>query len=468
MKKITFVLVAAVFTGLMVFPYFSCETSTKEPVFWAEDLVVEEPGTEDPDAEEPGAEESGAEDPDAEEPGTEEPVAEKPGTEKPGTEKPAAEEPDTEKPGTEKPAAEKPDTEKPSTEDPGTEKPSTEKPSTEKPSTEKPGTEKPSTEKPAVEKPDTEKPSTEKPGTEEPAAEKPGTEDPVAEEPGAEEPGTEDPGTEDPGAEDPDAEEPGTGIVPSVSPKVKEIFFLTKRPSGIYQYFTYDTDAYWNNIVTGECGLSILFDQEMNLSEPTGSLRMEPARDYTTKAINSKTLEVYFKAEASPVKKISLTVKSDLRSLAGVKLDRDYTFGFTEWTSDFAVTQIKINGGSAVPLSQLNKPYLVEADYYKGDRFTDVAIQTRGSPLSYNVAESILSEIELVPADGSIDNALSVLGIQYEPPNYTKTWAGVEFGSLDSPYRYLLKIPGGIEGVNNGNGYYLKEDMTLMLDVFSK
>jgi hypothetical protein len=441
MKKITFVLVAAVFTGLMVFPYFSCETSAREPAFRAEepvteDSAAEEPGTEDPDAEYPGAE-----DPDAEDPATEEPDAEDPDAEEPGAEDPA----------TEDPATEEPDAEEPVTEKPGTEKPGTEKPSTEQPSTEDPGTEKPSTEKPS-----TEDPTTEKPGTEEPAAEKPGTEDPVAEEPVTEKPGT----------EDPVAEEPGTGIAPSVSPEVKEIFFLRKRTSDTYEYLTYDTDAYWNNIVTGACGLSIVFDQEMDLSEPTGSLRMEPARDYTAKAINKKMLEVYFKAEASPVKKISLTVKADMRSLEGVKLDRDYTFGFTEWKSDFAVTQIKINGGSTVPLNQLGKPYLVETDYYIEGRFIDVAIQVNSS-LSYKEAESMLSEIELVPADGSIDNAL-VRGISYDPPNYIKTWAGVEFGSLDSPYRYLLKIPGGIEGINDGNGYYLKEDMTLMLDVFSR
>jgi hypothetical protein len=398
MKKSTFVLMVAVFAGLMVFPYFSCETSVKEPVV----------STEYPDAEEPGTEELGEEEPGAEELGEEEPGAEEPGEEEPGAEEPV-----------------------------------TEKPSAEKPSTEKPGAEEPSTEKPSTEKPSAEEPVTEKPGAEEPVTEKPSAEEPGAEKPSAEEPGTE------------------------IAPEVAEIFFLRKKESGTNQYLPYDTDEYWNNIVTGACGFIIVFDQEMDLSKPKGSLLMEPARDYTATAANNKTLEVYFEAGASPVKKISLTVKADMRSLTGGKLGRDYTFGFTEWKSSFLVTRIKINGGNAVPLNQLDTPYPVEAEYHQGNWFTEVEVQFN-APLDYATAERILSEIELVPADERIGNAPDIYEAGYGSPNYENTWTGMEFGSLDSPYRYLLKIPGGIDGINDDYGFYLKEDLILMLDVFSK
>jgi hypothetical protein len=201
---------------------------------------------------------------------------------------------------------------------------------------------------------------------------------------------------------------------------------------------------------------------------------MEPYRDYAVKVINNQTLDVYFKTEPSPVKKVSFTVKEDTHSLAGEELERDYTFEFTEWESDFQLDKLivweslefEVNDDSALDLSQLSKPYLAGAEYYKvaGIWLTEFTFNFN-YPVNLAAGLSILSKIELVPDDERIGNVPSLVEVGISASDYDQTWDGMEYGTLDSPYRYLLKIPGGIEGISDGNGHYLKEDMTLMLDV---
>jgi hypothetical protein len=254
-------------------------------------------------------------------------------------------------------------------------------------------------------------------------------------------------------------------------PEVAEVLLLKKTESGNYADFAYDADEYWNNAAAGECGLRILFDREMDLSEPKKSLRMELYRNYTVKVIDNKTLDVYFEPEAKPVKKVSFTVKADLHSAAGEEMERDYTFDFTEWKSDFEVTEIIVlesvefyeNDDGALDLSKLNKPYRVGAEWYEY-WMTDFTFHFN-RPVNLAAALSILSKIELVPDDARIKEAPSLVSIEMFASDYDQTWGDMEFGDLEDPYRYLLKIPGGIDGINDGNGHYLKEDMTVTLHV---
>jgi hypothetical protein len=261
---------------------------------------------------------------------------------------------------------------------------------------------------------------------------------------------------------------------PNPPTEVAEVFFLKKTEAGSYKETEYDADEYWNNVIRGECGLKILFTKEMDLSEPRSSLRIEPNRNYEAKAIDNRTLEVYFEAEDKPVKKITLTIKEDMQSLTGEKLRQDYDFTFTEWENDFEIVQFMVLPAAefygdeycALPLDDLEQPFLIGAESDGKTKNVDFAYWFNSQIDELFAATDLLSKIKLVPDDTRISTTPYVSKIGMDYPNYKQTWAGLEFGTEDdTPYRYLLNIPGGIDGLNNGQGHFLKEDIIIKLDV---
>jgi hypothetical protein len=257
---------------------------------------------------------------------------------------------------------------------------------------------------------------------------------------------------------------------PIPPPEVAEVSFLQKNEEGRYEESEYDADEYWNNVIRGECGLKIIFTEEMDLSEPRRSLRMEPYRNYEAKVIDNRTLEVYFKEEHNAVKKITLTIKEDLHSLTGEELRQDYDFEFTEWESDLHIKIMTLfsaeyynDPDSELPPEEWHRPFQVGADCDE-EWWLDFTYQfSRQMELVPTMIA--LSKITLIPADEKIKAAPFLQSVEMNPPAYDQTWSGIEIGPLNAPYRYLLNIPGGIDGINDACGHYLKEDITIMLDV---
>jgi hypothetical protein len=257
---------------------------------------------------------------------------------------------------------------------------------------------------------------------------------------------------------------------PRPPPEIAEVFFLKKTETGSYEETEYDADEYWNNVIRGECGLKILFTEEMDLSEPRRSLRMEPYRNYEVRVIDNQTLEVYFEAEYKPVKKITLTVKEDTHSFTGEELQQDYDFAFTEWENDLHVKIMALSSDeyygldSELPSTEWYRPFRVGTELYKGERWLDFTYWF-DQPMELVSTMVSLTKITLIPADERIEAIPSLQSVELYPPDYDQSWGGIEFGPMEDPYRYMLNIPGGIDGISDAYGHYLKEDITIKLDV---
>jgi hypothetical protein len=260
--------------------------------------------------------------------------------------------------------------------------------------------------------------------------------------------------------------------VPPPIPEIKEVVFLTKNEDDGYDEGDYDADEYWNNVIEGECGLMIRFDEEMDLSEPSKILRMEPYRNYDVAVTDNRTLAVYFKAAPYPVKKITVTVMANTHSLLGEELRQDYVFAFTEWKDDFQLSQMFIlqtaeyyEQDCEIPINQLQEQrFQAGAELYKENLFVDFTYRFNVL-LDLPAAMNALSKIKLIPDDERIEKTPRLLEVGLFSPDYDQTWADVEYGPIENPYRYLIVMPGGIDGLNDGKGRYLKEDITVMLDV---
>jgi hypothetical protein len=259
---------------------------------------------------------------------------------------------------------------------------------------------------------------------------------------------------------------------PPPTPEIEEAVFLKKNKDGGYDECDYDADEYQNNIIEGECGLKIRFDEDMDFSEPKKNLRMDPYRKYDVKVIDSRTLAVYFESGLNPVKKITFTVLADTHSLLGEELKQDYVFTFTEWKDDLQISAILIletaeyyENDCEIPLDKLKDTrFQAGAEKYAGERIVEFTYQF-DIQLDLAAAMESLSKIKLIPDDDRITQSPFLLEVMLFSPDYDQTWAGMDFGELNDPYRYLLVIPGGIDGIAGGNGHYLKEDITIMLDV---
>jgi hypothetical protein len=258
-------------------------------------------------------------------------------------------------------------------------------------------------------------------------------------------------------------------------PEIEEILFLRKTGNDDYEESPYDANEYWNNVVEGECGLKIRFNEEMDLSEIAEKFSMKPPRDYAVKVIDNRTLDVYFESDPDPAKQIAFTVSADIHSLLGEKLKRDYVFTFTEWKSDFQFLELSVlqNGEDCketgeIPADWFGDGLLVGAESEKSgapNRIIDFAFCFDG-PLDMIAVMDFLAKITLIPDDERIERTPALLEVGAYAPDHYQTWEGMEYGSLgEKPYRYLIFIPGGIDGVHNGYGHYLEGDITVMLDV---
>jgi hypothetical protein len=255
------------------------------------------------------------------------------------------------------------------------------------------------------------------------------------------------------------------------SPEIEEVILLRKTKDDDYEESPYDADDYWNNVIKGECGLKIHFNEDMDFSVPKQNLRMEPYRNYDVTVIDNRTLAVYFEAGIDPVKKITFTVLADTHSLVGEELKRDYEFIFTEWKDDLWIG-VKLwlsaeyyEADGVIPMNQWDEPFQIGAIFENGAGETYFAYYFN-YPVGVAAGAGMLSKIKLVSGDERIEKNPDLLAVELIPPEYDQTWTDIPLWTEgDLPYRYTLNIPGGIEGVNDDHGHYLKEDITIMLDV---
>ncbi|MDR0639310.1 MAG: hypothetical protein LBG27_10510 [Spirochaetaceae bacterium] len=255
-------------------------------------------------------------------------------------------------------------------------------------------------------------------------------------------------------------------------PEIEEVFFLRKTGDGGYEESLYDVDEYLNNVIEGECGLKIRFDEEMDFSELRKSLHIEPYRNYDIKVIDNRTLDIYFKAGVNPLKKISFTVQADMHSFLGEELKQDYEFTFTEWKSGFELSAMVVlqnveyeDQDNELPIDLFKeKRFQVGAELYDNEMIIDFTYRFN-VPLDLAAAIDSLSKIKLIADDERVEITPRLQEIGLFNIEYDQTWTDMEYGTLEDPYRYLIVIPGGIDGLNDGKGHYLKEDINVMLDV---
>jgi hypothetical protein len=209
----------------------------------------------------------------------------------------------------------------------------------------------------------------------------------------------------------------------------------------------------------------------MDFSEPKKNVRMSPYRNYEVEVIDNKTLAIYFEPELNPVNKNSFTVQSGLHSLLGEELKQDYEFTFTDWKSGFELSELFMLHNVecyieeiGMPVDRLGERVQVGTEVYEGEWITDFTFRFNAQ-LDLTAALDALSKIRVIPDDDRIKKPPYLQEIGLYSLEYDQTWAGMEYGTIEDPYRYLLIIPSGIDGVHNGKGQYLKENITVMLDV---
>ena len=251
--------------------------------------------------------------------------------------------------------------------------------------------------------------------------------------------------------------------------------------------FPYASSEYWDNVIAGESGIRFVFNEDMDMTDVESHIVIKPNRNFYTNILDKKTLAIWFEDDGELAKKRTVTLKKTFKALRGEALEDDCLFEFTEWVDDLEVTAINLLQyygpcADALDMANLDAAVLVTAECW-GTVFS-------GKGLSFifsfnNVFTALFPDIEypqiVLKFAGEETSQMQSPQLYEELYNYNdddpatdnqfnQDWLLFEYGDagdlLACPaVDYLLEIPGGINGVHNGAGHYLKEGLSIQLKV---
>jgi len=211
-------------------------------------------------------------------------------------------------------------------------------------------------------------------------------------------------------------------------------------------------------------GIAIEFSKAMG-ENALRSVRFDPSLSGRAELLSEKSIVYIFSADPKPETTYTLIISGDTKDSEGLKLGTDFTINF-------------------IPdIPYLNLLYL-KADYYpaviedfsEAKKIIKIPVDPATKELSFTLHFSLQFNEE-----EKQNTALKILLNYFFPRILAPValrnvfwinndllqmeWEGLEAGSEYEPHYYKLTIPGGKSGITCGEGIYMKEDLTILLEV---
>jgi len=212
-------------------------------------------------------------------------------------------------------------------------------------------------------------------------------------------------------------------------------------------------------------GIAVEFNKPMG-DNVLRSIRFEPSLTGRAEMLSEKSIVYIFTKDPEPETMYTLIVSADTRDSEGLKTGVDYKINFipdvpfmnvssffTYGAADKTSFKENISSNTAMP---------VRIEPVIGELFFSISFSL---PFSIEEKQNAALKITLSPF---FPKTLAPVALQYvswfSDDSLNMCWEGLKPGNSETPHYYKLTIPGGRNGINNGRGMYMKEDIDIYLE----
>jgi len=216
-------------------------------------------------------------------------------------------------------------------------------------------------------------------------------------------------------------------------------------------------------------GIAVEFNKPMG-DNVLRSIRFEPSLTGRTELLSEKSIVYIFTKDPEPETTYTLIVSADTRDSEELKTGVDYKINFipdipfmdvlsfsTYDTADNTSFKENISLNTAMP---------VRIDPATGNLLFSIRFS-----LSFNTEEKQNTALKITLSP-FFPITLVPIALQHvdwlSDDNLNMRWEGLKAGEKETRHYYKLTIPGGRNGINNGMGMYLKEDIIIYLEAVNE
>ena len=227
------------------------------------------------------------------------------------------------------------------------------------------------------------------------------------------------------------------------------------------------------NIETGlasKQGIAVEFNKPMG-DNVLRSIRFEPSLTGRMELLSEKSIVYIFTKDPEPQTIYTLIVSADTRDSEGLKTGVDYKINFIPDIPFMDVLSFSANiaadNTSFKENISLNTAIPVRVDSVTGKLSFSIRFSL---PFTTEEKQNTALKITLSPF---FPKTLVPIALQYvswfsSDDILNMRWEGLKAGNSETPHYYKLTIPGGRNGINNGMGMYMKEDITIYLEAVNE
>ena len=208
-------------------------------------------------------------------------------------------------------------------------------------------------------------------------------------------------------------------------------------------------------------GIAVEFSKPME-EAASRSLRFEPSLAGRTEKLTEKNIVFIPTRDPDPNTVYTLIISGEAKDTEGLKIGADYRCVFIADIPYLRITSVDVyNGASIDPAA--NSVLQVPVSEVDGGRirFTIKFSQLFNEEAKQKTALSV-SLIPFFPSN--LDHIALRFVSWFSDDMLNMEWERLEAGTSDKPHYYRLLIPGGRNGIDNGGGIYLEQEISLYLE----
>ena len=209
-------------------------------------------------------------------------------------------------------------------------------------------------------------------------------------------------------------------------------------------------------------GIGIRFNKPMDRESLSQAVRFEPSLPGRTEVLTERLMVFVPDRDPEGETPYTLVVSADTKDHSGLILGTDHRVFFTPDIPLLRISGITLNGipiplGGGEPL----KCRIPLEDSFKG--VLEIALRF-SLPFSREAAVEAALSISLEPwFPGTLD-PVSLKASVWSEHTVEMEWDGVVSGEISEPHYYRLSIPGGKNGVTDGQGSTMKEGRIIYIE----
>jgi hypothetical protein len=214
---------------------------------------------------------------------------------------------------------------------------------------------------------------------------------------------------------------------------------------------------------TGQ-GIGVLFNKPMDEESLRKAVRLEPALLGRTEVLTGSSMVFIPDRDPEGETPYTLIVSRDTKDTSGLPLGEDYVCFFTPDIPRLRIRSLSVN--AAPPLENLEGETFRYYPFSLADSSSVTAITLEFSlPFFQDALVAAALGISLEPWFPASLGPTALTAITCSDDTLLLKWEGLEPGKPGESHFYRLTVPGGKNGITNGQGSFLQNSQEIYMEV---